>query len=383
MSATNFVFLVLLALWFTLAQSDDTKIFNVKDYGAVEGGNVDISRSLLKAWDDACKWKGNRVLEISKGTYFVSPVILRGPCSGPIGFRNLGTLKAPMGLRGNYWIEFRYLDRLTLDGGGKFDGQGPPKRAEPNLPTLLRFTFVTNSVAQNIQLINSQSTHFHLFGCNQTIIRRFTVSAPGDSPNTDGIKIGGSNGITIEDTTIASGDDCVAIIRGSKDIKVTGVVCGPGHGFSIGSMGKSPNERVEQVVMRNCKIFDSTNGLRIKTWATDMPGLVSNILYEDISLTNVDNPIIIEQNYCPSKTCPKGNSKVRITDVKFRNIHGTSLTNNAVNLQCSGSNPCDKIELKDIDIKYVKGTKTTISTCSHVNVQAIGVQMPKPCTIRI
>ncbi|KAK9689424.1 hypothetical protein RND81_09G058900 [Saponaria officinalis] len=381
MSHTNFVFLLLFALCFWLAQSDDSKVFNLKDYGAIEGGNVDVSQALLKAWNDACKWNGKSRLEVPRAMYLVNPVILKGPCMGPIGFRNSGILKARPGLRGDYWIEFQYVDRLTLYGKGHFDGQGPPNYPGSNLPTLLRFTFVTNSYVQKVKLINSQSTHFHLFGCNQTTIRRITISSPGNSYNTDGIKIGASTGIKILDSTIASGDDCVAIIRGSNDITVDGVICGPGHGISIGSLGQSPNEIVNQVVVRHCKIFGATNGLRIKTWATNMPGLVSNILYEDISLNNVDNPIIIEQNYCPTKTCSKGNSRVQIKDVKFRNIRGTSRTNDAVNLQCSGSNPCENIELKDIDIRYVNGAKYTISTCFHADVHASGVLIPKPCIL--
>ncbi|KAH9607223.1 hypothetical protein KSS87_021287 [Heliosperma pusillum] len=350
-----------------------TKIFNVKDYGAVDGGKVDISQAMLKTWNAACNWKGKSRLEISPGTtYLLNPIILKGPCFGPTAFRNSGTLKAPKGLRGLYWIEFRYINNFALHGIGYFDGQGPPLRAQPNLPALLRFTFVTNARVQKIKLINSQSTHFHIFGCNQVTISRITISSPGDSPNTDGVKIGASTGIRLLDSNIASGDDCVAILRGSKNITVTGVTCGPGHGISIGSMGTMPNEEVEQIVVRRCKIFDATNGLRIKTWATNMPGRVTNVLYEDITLRNVDNPIIIEQNYCPSRTCSKGNSRVQISDIKYRNIQGTSTTGVAVNLQCSGSNPCQRIELKDINIKYVKGGGRTVSTCSYVNGQALG-----------
>ncbi|KAK9689425.1 hypothetical protein RND81_09G059000 [Saponaria officinalis] len=271
MIGSKFVFLLFLALCFCLGQSD-TKVYNLKDYGAVEGGNVDTSQALLKAWNDACKWNGQSMLQISYGTYLVNPVTLQGPCIGQIKFMNSGTLKAPSGLRGDHWIDFRYIDRLTLLGGGQFDGQGPPTQAEPNLPTLLRFNFVTNSMVQNVKLINSQNTHFHLFGCNQTTINKITISSPGNSPNTDGIKIGNSNGISILNTNIASGDDCIAIIRGSKDIIVRGVVCGPGHGISIGSLGGSPNEVVEQVKVQHCQIFNAQNGLRIKTWATNMPG---------------------------------------------------------------------------------------------------------------
>ncbi|XP_056683000.1 polygalacturonase-like [Spinacia oleracea] len=375
-SISNFTLLVLLILCLITGQCH-SRVFRLEDYGAVNGGKVDSSQALLKAWHDACKWKGRSKLAIYSGTYLVNSVSLSGPCNGPIEFQNSGILKAPLGLQGNTWIEFRYIHGLTLSGGGTFDGQGRPKQGSPDLPTLVRFSFVTNSKAQNVKLINSRSTHLNLFGCNNTTLNQITISSPADSPNTDGIKIGHSNGIKIYDSSIASGDDCVAILTGSKNISVNRVNCGPGHGISIGSLGWSPNEQVEQIFVQNCNLYGTTNGLRIKTKATNMPGMVSNVRYENIFMKYVDNPIIIDQNYCPPKTCAKGNSRVEIRDVKFRNIHGTSKTNVAVNIKCSGSNPCGEIELRDINIKG--SGFPTISTCSYASGKAYGMQVPKPC----
>lgn len=172
---------------------------------------------------------------------------------------------------------------------------------------LLRLAFVTNSKVQNVHLINSQTTHFHLFAVNRTQIKNITISSPTNSLNTDGIKIGISNSIEIVDSTIASGDDCVALLTGSINITMTRVHCGPGHGFSIGSLGSigSIDNHIEQIYVRNCSLKDTTNGLRIKTWATNVHGIVEKIRYEDVLMENVDNPIIFDQNYCPSKNCAK------------------------------------------------------------------------------
>ncbi|XP_074297263.1 polygalacturonase-like [Silene latifolia] len=202
MKAMFFVYILLLATISFTPGECDTKVFNLKDYGAVQGGNVDISQALLKAWGDACNWKGGSKLEVPSATYLVNPVILKGPCRGPIEFHNSGTLKGPQGLRGDSLIEFQYIDGLTLNGG-VFDGQGPPKQAAPGLPTLLRFTFITNSRAQLVKLINSQSTHFHLFGCKQIVIDQISISSPENSPNTDGIKIGESNVLRIVSSKLA------------------------------------------------------------------------------------------------------------------------------------------------------------------------------------
>ncbi|GMN51732.1 hypothetical protein TIFTF001_020879 [Ficus carica] len=56
---------------------------------------------------------------------------------------------------------------------------------------------------------------------------------------------------------------------------------------------------------------------------------------------NVQNPIIIYQDYCPSGNCdPQGSSQVQISDVKFMNISGTASSKVAVVLKCSESKPC-------------------------------------------
>ncbi|PNX59142.1 polygalacturonase, partial [Trifolium pratense] len=63
------------------------------------------------------------------------------------------------------------------------------------------------------------------------------------------------------------GDDCVAINSGSKFINITNVNCGPGHGISVGSLGKNGEySTVEEVYVSDIIFTRTTNGARIKTW---------------------------------------------------------------------------------------------------------------------
>lgn len=49
----------------------------------------------------------------------------------------------------------------------------------------------------------------------------------------------------------------------------------------------------------------TTNGARIKTWGRPSSGFVRNVLFQHITMINVQNPLIIDQNYCPyNKDCP-------------------------------------------------------------------------------
>ena len=86
--------------------------------------------------------------------------------------------------------------------------------------------------------------------------------------------------------------------------------------YSVGSLGKYPNEEdVTGLVVKDCKMTGTTNGIRIKTWPNS-PGssAATNMTFKNIVMNNVSNPIIIDQTYCPSSTC---SSKV----TNSNNIH--------------------------------------------------------------
>ncbi|OMO83637.1 Glycoside hydrolase, family 28 [Corchorus capsularis] len=369
------------------------QIFNVLKFGASGDGKTDNSKPFGNVWKKACSSGGNNVILIPKGTYLLRPIKFIGECKGAITFNIKGTLRAPTDnastIGVDHWITFRYVHRLVITGGGTFDGQGPSAwpynvcRQDPNcsLPVTLRFDFVMNSQINRITSIDSKSFHFNIFGCKDIKIQNVTIRAPGDSPNTDGIHIADSTDIQVSDSNIGTGDDCVAMGPGARNINVSNVNCGPGHGFSIGSLGGTPNElNVTKITVRNCNLTGTLCGLRIKTRAMPFSSHCSDLTFEHINVNNVTNPILIDQNYCPDHKCGPGVSKVKIEEARFRNIRGSSFSEIAVNLQCSKSTPCEKIELRDININYDGGKAT--SSCSNCKGVALGLQNPPPCILK-
>lgn len=146
--------------------------------------------------------------------------------------------------------------------------------------------------------------HINFLECKNINLQHITIRAPQNSKNTDGIHIQRSSGINVTDAVIGTGDDCISIGEGSRNVHITKVVCGPGHGLSIGSLGKVQNEQdVAGITVRNCTLTGTTNGVRIKTWPSSPPGLASNIDFEDIIVNNAFNPIIVDQAYCPNNNC--------------------------------------------------------------------------------
>lgn len=75
---------------------------------------------------------------------------------------------------------------------------------------------------------------------------------------------------------------------------------------SIGSLGKDYEEEgVQNVTVKTVTFISTQNGARIKTWGRPSTGFVKAVLFQHALMYNVQNPIIIDQNYCPyNRSCP-------------------------------------------------------------------------------
>uniref|UniRef100_A0A2C9U4J6 Pectate lyase superfamily protein domain-containing protein n=1 Tax=Manihot esculenta TaxID=3983 RepID=A0A2C9U4J6_MANES len=300
-----------LLLLFVFADRVQSAVFDVKNYGDKADGKLDISKALLGAWKEVCSAKGSNRVVVPKGTYSIGLPDLNGQCKEAMELQVQGTLLAPINpskYAKDSWITFAYIDQFKLSGGGTFDEQGQVAWKHNNcgrnpkckrLPVSLRFHFITNSVVQDVTSLDSKNFHVNVLGGKNLTFDRFTITAPGDSVNTHGNHIGHSNGINIINSNIATGDDCISIGDASEQIRITNVRCGHGHGISMGSLGKSSDEFVSGIFVRNCTFYDTDNGVRIKTWPALHGGLASDMHFEDIMMKNVCNPIIIYQMYCP------------------------------------------------------------------------------------
>nr|XP_043620069.1 exopolygalacturonase-like [Erigeron canadensis] len=365
-------------------------VVDVKTKGATGDGKTNDGMAIENAWYEACGASPPSSMLIPPGTYLSHAIKLRGPCKGPIEIKATGaTIKAPPELavfKNDSWITIENIKMLTLTGG-TFDGQGHEtwkstkchdSQMTCQIPVNLRLSHLKNSLFKDFTSANSKNFHIALWGCHNSTFENITIDAPRSSVNTDGIAR--LNGLNITNSKIRTGDDCISFGDGSKNVLIEKVTCGPGHGISIGSLGKYPNEEpVEGIYIKNCTINGTDNGVRIKSWPASHPGIASDVHFEDIIMENVGNPILIDQEYCPHDTCQKGApSKVKLSNVSFRNIRGTSKTKVAIKLACSAGTPCENVEVADINLT-VKGGGMAVSECSNVKPKVVGQNIPPAC----
>ncbi|KAJ4839643.1 hypothetical protein Tsubulata_043252 [Turnera subulata] len=375
------------------APVNSPKVVNVDDFGAKANGKDD-SEAFKKAWSEACSSKRSAVIVVPKNkSYRLKPITFSGPCKSDLQFLIYGTIKASPRISDyendrRHWLVFENVQKLRVRGGGTIDGNGkiwwvksckvnksmPCKHA----PTAVTFVDCMNLIVANVRFVNAQQMHLTFQQCRNVRALNLVVLAPGNSPNTDGIHVTGTQNIRISKSVIKTGDDCISIVSGSKNVQATDIVCGPGHGISIGSLGAGNSEAtVSDVFVNRATLTGTTNGVRIKTWQGGS-GYAKNIMFQNVVMRNVSNPIIIDQNYCDrDSSCPEQASAVKISNVTYRNIRGTSESEVALKFDCSKSIPCQAISLQDVSLTREEDGERAKAACANVKLAKRGKVSPQ------
>ncbi|KAL0368715.1 UNVERIFIED_CONTAM: Polygalacturonase [Sesamum calycinum] len=334
MAYTKAIHILILTLFcYSSPSLSATPTYNVQSFGAKPDGKSDCTKAFLSAWGAACA-------ATAPATIYV-----------PRGRRS----------RAGLWA-------------CKNSGKSCPKGA-----TSLAFYNSNNILVSGLTSLNSQMFHVRVDGCHNAKLINLQISAPGNSPNTDGIHVQQSSGVTIMNSHVGTGDDCVSIGPGASNLWIENLACGPGHGISIGSLGWDLQEAgVQNVTVKTATFSGTENGVRVKTWARPSNGFVRDVLFQHLVMNNVQNPIIIDQNYCPDhQNCPNQSSGVKISDVTYEDVHGTSATAIAVKFDCSKTHPCTGITLDEVKLTY--GNKPATASCANAGGSAAGVVQPTSC----
>ncbi|XP_057983909.1 polygalacturonase At1g48100 [Malania oleifera] len=378
----------------------NTLIFNVLDYGAKGDGTTDDTKAFGAAWRDACEQEGSTMTIPSGSTFLVQPISFSGSnCTSNIVFQLDGKIIAPTSFESwgsglLQWIEFTNLQGIIVAGKGTIDGQGSawwhnaptdnptdeseqvaPEKKELHLngrklntkmpstkPTALRFYGSQNVTVTGIVIQNSPQTHLKFDDCKAVKVFELSVSSPGISPNTDGIHLQNSQDVVIYNTALACGDDCVSIQTGCSNVNIHNVNCGPGHGISIGGLGKDETKAcVSNITVRDTTMRNTLTGVRIKTWQGGM-GTVQGVMFSNIQVSEVETPMVIDQFYCDKEECQNKTSAVAISGITFENIRGTYIMHPSY-FACSDSSPCMDLSLNTIELNPAQVNDTNGPFC--------------------
>lgn len=366
------------------------KEFNVRDFGAKGDGKSLDTDAIQKALD-FCGKAGGGIVRVPAGTYLIRPISLRSQTTllleaGAIlqattnhqdFMKEPGDWQTAKG-SGDFipLISGVGLTNVVITGKGIIDGAGqvwwgPAEEARRKTsgftlprPRLIILTRCKNVRIEGVTLRNSPSFHLVPTDCEDVWIEGLTILAPDESPNTDGIDPSVSRRVVITNCLIAVGDDNIAIKSGRKmpgrefaceDIIVTDCVFRHGHGVSIGSETVGG---VRNVLVKNCVLDGTENGLRIKT-ARGRGGLIENIVYTNITLNNCrPYPITIT---CYYPRIPDADSAQEITpetpkirSIRISSVRGTGARAAGVIIGLPES-VIENVELKDVELTAPRG----------------------------
>ncbi|AQK96036.1 Pectin lyase-like superfamily protein [Zea mays] len=387
------------------ARSTGRTTLSVLSFGAAGNGVTDDAQALVAAWQVACRVPRATVLVLPSGHRFLlSPVTLQGPCSAKLTLQIDGTVLAPpeMGSwpkprRPLQWLNFKWLQGFSIQGTGAVDGgqqnldldmkcclsithfylqtsTGTGHWHSPGVkPTLIRFYNSFNVSVRNIRISNSPQCHLKFDSSGGIRVKNVTISSPGDSPNTDGIHLQNTKDVEIRSSTIGCGDDCVSIQTGCSNVHMKNVVCNPGHGISLGGLGKDNSLAcVSDVVAENIVVQNALYGVRIKTWQGGV-GSVRNITFSNVRVANVATPIAIDQFYCDrgGARCANRTGAVAIAGVAYRRVVGT-YTFQPLRLACSDARPCTGVTMLDVRLSPAAAGGTVAPLCWNSYGEARG-----------
>jgi polygalacturonase len=381
---------------------------NPRDLGA-KGDGTTKDTTAIQGAIDACAAKGGGTVRLIAGTYLSAPIVLKSNITLQLD-KGATLLGSPDHTDYPDKVEFRLpavqslvsatnAENVAITGEGTIDGQGESwwkmirgvhdagvmGNSHPR-PRLVVFDHCKHVRVQGVTIQNSPFWQLVPYYSDDVVISHVRILAPYPSPNTDAVDPFSSSNVRIDHLYADTGDDAIAIKSGPAnspggddpvhDITITDCTFLHGHGLSIGSelAGGAHDILAERIHFQG-----SDNGIRIKA-NRDRGNDVSNLVFRDIDMQDVKNPIVISEYY-PRILPPAGDVApqpvTRLTP-HFHNFVFENVT--ATGGQMAGAivglpeAPVDDIVLKNVKLSGKTGLTIGYANVSGQNLKVTAEQ---------
>lgn len=315
----------------------------ISKVGAIGDGVCLNTKIIQKAIDD-CNATGGGKVVVSGGVYLTGKLILKSNVTLHVAagatllgaeacenypetenVKHVDSAKLPR-LRNSCLIFADECENIGITGEGTIDCNGdkyvvlregeikgwPYKRIDaPTPPRVVFFTGCRNVKVEDITMVNQPAGwSYWIHDCDFVTFDKVKIIANVEYPNNDGIHINCSRNVTISNSSIICGDDCIIVRANSVSLK--------------------ENKVCEKVVVTNCNLTSYSSGIRIG-WQND--GTIRNCTFSNIVMTDTTIGIGIILPYrkpvtyeitCPDPNVPVssdvGREETLIENLSFNNI---------------------------------------------------------------
>jgi polygalacturonase len=286
---------------------------NIKDFGALGDGKTLDSASIQKAIDTATTSGGGKVL-IPRGDYLVGTILLKNNVTlhleegaSLLGttdlkqYQNVDPFKEGLGAEVG-WAMVAAIDatNIAIEGKGTINGRGKDIAAVKGFkgegwgfrPMLLRLVRCSDVTLKDVTFRDAAAWTTNYFRCKNVKIDGIKIDSHV-APHNDGINIDSSEGFTITNCDVDSGDDALVLKSTSdkpcRNITATGCKLKSRQGAI--KLGTESFGGFENIRISDCTIYDTRNG-GIKVLCVD-GGTLQDIVISDITMDNVRTPIFV------------------------------------------------------------------------------------------
>lgn len=384
------------------------RTFDIREYGATEGGAVKNTEAIAKAIE-ACHQSGGGEVRIPEGEWL----------TGPIHLRSNVNLRVADGARVRFSADradylpvvhtriegvevYNYSPliyapncrNVAITGAGTLDGNGAHwweyfrthhdeySRIEDAKRPLserrygtgrrgLRPSFIQpwqsrNVLVEGVTITNTPMWTVHPVYCQNVVVRDVHIQTL-DAPNGDGVNPDSCRNVLVEYCTFETGDDAVPIKSGlNEDGRRVGV---PSENVAVrhidardvrtGSggvvIGSETSGDIRNVYVHNCRFEGTDRGLRLKS-ERGRGGVVENLYVRDVEMRAVSNQAININSFYSGGEATGPAPLFRNIDIRNVRIDGAAVGIDLVGLP---EEWIRNVRLRNIQIRADEGVRCT------------------------